>query len=325
MDTSQPLQLTLSMVKAKLREINPTIIILAEDYDNSHAPLACKCRMCGHKWSPMWTSLQCGRGCPKCGFTKMRNKLGSSLANVQAKLLQINPGIVIKSKQYRNNYSPIVCKCQKCKHVWSSRWRYLVAGHGCPNCGQINSHNKARAKLSEIRKQLAKIDGSIEITGPYVNTHTPIKCLCKKCGKVWYPTWKNLRCGHGCPKCSGSKSEAETRVMFEKVTDLKWPPAKPSEVPFLHGLYLDGYCRELKSLKFPGGTAFEYQGKHHYEVCNFNGYKDTESDLRKRKRKDRRKRIQCWRHGVRLIRIPYWVKSNNLKQYICNKLRIAGQ
>jgi hypothetical protein len=85
-------------------------------------------------------------------------------------------------------------------------------------------------------------------------------------------------------------------------------------------LELDGYCPELKSKKFPNGTAIESQGYQHYWFPN--RYHRTKEAFLDQKKRDMRKRIQCLRHGVLLICIPYWKKD--IGSFIRGKMEKAG-
>jgi hypothetical protein len=83
---------------------------------------------------------------------------------------------------------------------------------------------------------------------------------------------------------------------------------------------LDGYCPELKSEKFPNGTAVEQQGYQHYKPSHWNGF--SKEAFLEQKRRDMRKRVQCIRHGVLLICIPYWKKDT--EGFIQDKLYKSG-
>lgn len=49
----------------EMNEINPNIEIIGE-YKGSEKPVKCKCKICGHIWSPIGRSLTYGQGCPAC-------------------------------------------------------------------------------------------------------------------------------------------------------------------------------------------------------------------------------------------------------------------
>lgn len=49
--------------------INPNIEIIGE-YNGSEGHVDCKCKLCGHLWSPLGRSLKNGQGCPHCTMSK---------------------------------------------------------------------------------------------------------------------------------------------------------------------------------------------------------------------------------------------------------------
>lgn len=195
------------------------------------------------------------------------------------------------------NGKPLSCKCKTCRYAWKPTWATLSQGHGCPHCGIENK----RLTQVEVEHRLKRVNPTIKILGKYEYADFPILCRCLNCLHEWKPMWSDLVRGSGCPSCR-LRSENEVRAIVEKVTGLKFPKAGPTVVPWLHGLHLDGYNRRHK-------LAFEYQGPQHYELTNFGGSADTRDRLAKRKRDDSRKRVQCWRHGVKLVSIPYYIKD----------------
>lgn len=304
-------------VKQKLKKINPRILILGK-YKDSNSPLRCKCLKCGHDWAPSWSNLNQGHGCPKCS-----NCIRLNTFELKLRLQKINPKISILSEYLGNNKTPIKCKCLQCGYVWSPMWATLSQGCGCPKCAVKLSKIKQKQTLQQVRQRLHFINPNIEILSKeYENAQSALVCKCKVCKTKWKTKWNWLQQKHGCPKCCNKfhKSEEEVRSIFESLTNLKWLPTKSFEVPWLHGLTLDGYCRELKSTKWQNGIAFEYQGKQHTQLCYLN--KHDPKKLLKQIRRDWRKKVQCRRHGVKLIRIPYWIK--NVAEFCSAKLRSAN-
>lgn len=283
---------------------------------NSNTKLKCQCCKCGNKFLVKWSSLKRGGCCPKCKMDGFRH----TLAEIKHKLRTIQPNTRVLSTVYTNTMSLLNCKCRVCEHEWKAPWSRLNQGHGCPRCGNQAHADAQRFSLTQIKQRLKKASKPIEIVSKqYENNKTPLKCKCLKCHRYWVTTWARLSQDHGCPHCGGNlQSEEKVREIFESVTGLKWPRANPTDASWLRGLTLDGYCRELITVKFPNGTAFERQGQQHTKLCLFNDF-DPEK-LRQQKRRDWRKRYQCWYHGVRLITIPYWVKD--IEAYI--RKRLAG-
>lgn len=274
--------------------------------------LTCKCKKCSHTWNPRLDHVEAGHGCPKC----IRPHAKSDIEQVIRALKTINPNIKVLSKKYVNGYTKLKCVCVKCRSILRVPWNQLRKGIDCLKCVWDRWGNERRLSLQSIRIKMRSINPTIEIIGPYRGGKFPLQCKCKNCAHVWSPTWTSLNNGHGCPRCyAGSSSEEKVRATLQFLTGLQWPRANPSLIPWLHGLTLDGYCVSLKSAKFPNGTAFEYQGYQHYRLAHWH---QNLQQLNTQQKRDRRKKIQCWRHGVRLVVIPYWVK--NLTEYLRNRL-----
>jgi hypothetical protein len=98
------------------------------------------------------------------------------------------------------------------------------------------------------------------------------------------------------------------RRLLERTTGWRFPKARPvwpkgrSRSP----LELDGYNEKHQ-------VAFEYQGEQHYRAKRFG-----QAALAATRRRDERKRQLCRRHGVQLIRVPYW--KLDVEQFIRSKL-----
>lgn len=309
------LRLTLAIVKNKAKKVG---VLVVGPYVNFASPLKCECIRCHLKWSPSLSNLSRGHSCPRCGIQKQHNRLKLSIAEVKKRLRKVNPDIEIIG-EYKNSKSPIDCQCRRCGHLWSPTWISLQIA-GCPRCAKQGS----LLKLNFLKEKLKKTNPSVRIVGEYFGCQKPLKCECVKCKTKWVTTWDNLKRLNRCPWCSPKfTSEGEVRKIFERLTGFKWLRANSSELPWLHGLHLDGYCRELSSSFFPNGTAFENNGEQHNSLVHFGGrqrHPDTKDKLRQRKRRDWRKRYQCWYHGVRLINIPHWVinKENYIKLRLDN-------
>jgi Zn finger protein HypA/HybF involved in hydrogenase expression len=298
------ISLRLSQEEVK-RRFQGLKIKLLGTYINQATKVKAKCLVCGAVWM---ADAQCW-GCRKCAARKrgLRRRVG--ISEVKRRLKKISPTLRVLSKVYEGSDKPLRVKCLVCSTKWGIVWNALRAGHGCPQCNRY----KVRT-LATIRADVRRKNSNIEVRGCYQNLNSVLSLSCKKCGGKWEASWKKLRYSLGrCPGCTPhlfGVSEEQVRREMEKLTGWKFPKAKPSEVPWLHGLHLDGYNKKH-------GVAFEHQGPHHYRPTHWTKFDDQA--FLKQKRNDMRKVKQCQRHGVRLICIPYWVE--NIRDYLSSRLK----
>ena len=72
-----------------------------------------------------------------------------------------------------------------------------LKGHGCPHCAK----NGVRPTLEAFRARFS--DKMINLSEfEYKRATDAGKCLCERCGNVWYTTPMSLMKGSGCPRCA---------------------------------------------------------------------------------------------------------------------------
>lgn len=299
-------KLSLAIIQNRASSSCLNTTILSGVYENNRSKLKCKCKRCARVWISTWLSLQSGRECPSCGHSVAVKQRVLSKSEATRKLQQRQPTVEMVGTFVGTNET-VMCKCTKCNTLWRPVFANVYRS-GCTKCNAIN---RMQTKKLELEK---KIHGRAELVGEYAGSQHPTLFKCSKCAQIWKTTPETISRA-GCPFCSSKIRETLVRKIMQKHTGVCLPPARPTEVPWLRGLTLDGYNEKHK-------IAFEYQGHQHYQLVNFGGAQDTKARLHKRKLNDARKRIQCWRHGVKLIRIPYWIK--NVDEFIKSRLESFG-
>lgn len=207
---------TLQGIKNKLKEINPNIEIIADEYINKDAKLRCRCLIDGHEWDARWGHLTRGVGCPLCAGQIV------TIDDIKKKLEIISPMVQILSKEYINAKGKIECKClvNDCSNKWETTWMSLKQGSGCPKCGFLKIGNSSRLSLEEIKEKLGIISPSIELlSSEYLSSKTRLKCKCliDNCNNEWEATWDSLGQGSRCPKCAILKRADKRRYSLDEV------------------------------------------------------------------------------------------------------------
>ena len=114
-----------------------------------------------------------------------------------------------------------------------------------------------------------------------------------------------------------SRGEVECRRVMQKLLDKPFYKSRPrylnNPVTFgTNNLELDCYNEELK-------IAVEYDGAQHYKFIPY-FHKTYEGFLNQRYR-DYMKEQMCKENNIKLIRVPYTVKIENIEAYIIQKLQ----
>lgn len=112
------------------------------------------------------------------------------------------------------------------------------------------------------------------------------------------------------------KSQEKCKTIFEKIFKKKFPSVRPNFLknPVTHqNLELDGYCNDLR-------LAFEYDGNQHAKY-NPHFHKKGPQEFIYQVTKDDYKSKKCKLEGIDLIRIPHYIHSENLEDYIIKELR----
>src|SRR5690606_6209860 len=121
------------------------------------------------------------------------------------------------------------------------------------------------------------------------------------------------------PKSKAPNSrEEKCRDIFEALTGRAYPTVRPNWLrnpKTNRKLELDGFCADLRS-------AFEYNGKQHYEYPN--AFHKTEDDFHSLVERDRIKAQTCVSQGVNLLVIPYDLEESKLESFIAAHLKEIG-
>ena len=197
--------------------------------------------------------------------------------------------------RYRGLKKPVKLECLTCHRRWTvSSAASVLQGCGCRWCNR----GRETLSLAKVARRCRRV--GLELLGGYTDHNHTIRVSCLTCRRVWSPCAQTVFNGYGCSQCRDRHGEAENRVrsVLEDLTGWRFPRTNPEWLKGRSGrtLELDGYNASHQ-------VAFEYQGQHHYQPLH------GSVELLAIKRRDERKRVACYRHGVTLIRVPYWQRD----------------
>jgi hypothetical protein len=122
-----------------------------------------------------------------------------------------------------------------------------------------------------------------------------------------------------------NKSEEKCRVIFEKIFKRAFYSVRPDwlQNPATgQNLELDGFCEHITT-PIGEGVAFEYDGAQHAKFNKF-FHDDNVDKFKYQVVKDEWKSAVCRKRGIVLIRIPHYVSSEDLEEYIVDRLKANG-
>ncbi len=273
---------------------------LSKEYINSNTKLKWKCEK-GHVWEATPMHIKHSKSwCLICsGKEKHTIEKMKEIANER--------GGECLSKEYINSNIKLKWKCEK-GHVWEVSPINIVNNNAwCKKCA-----GKEILNIKEFHK-IAKERGGECLSKEYKNNASKLKFVCNF-GHIWETTGKSIKGRNSwCPECSAGLNERYTRILFESLFNTKFIKIKPIWLVNSRGnkMELDGYSKELS-------LAFEYQGVQHYKKNGF-FHRDNDS-LKQRINDDKLKKKVCKSKGIFLMGIPYYIQTEDLKQYIIENL-----
>lgn len=200
-------------------------------------------------------------------------------------LTALNSEIDVIGK-YTKSTDTIQVRCKKCGKVWEPKAYSLLQGRSCPHCsaikGSINNKGETGLKSSDkFIDQLHKVHPQVDTSDQYVNTHTYMTFICRRCGNTWTAKPYSVLQGHGCPRCVKSGTsfmEQYIRLCFSHAMGSKAVLSRDKE---MIGMELDILIPSIKIAIEPGNWVLHQRSLE----------------------RDKLKREKCKEKGIRLITI----------------------
>jgi hypothetical protein len=280
--------------EARLLFKSSNITLLADTYISAHSGLSSSCDVCNHKWSPTYSSISQGKGCPECA--KRNNGDKKRLKIDQVKELCLSQNILYRGGDYYNNQKPEPVECLICRYKWMATIGNISQGKGCDEC-QVNS---TRLGIDACHALADERGGWCKST-QYVNLSTMMDWECHL-NHEWSATTKSIRSGAWCIFCSKKISAEQTKIYWalcKKYPELEiilnaLGELKPTKME------LDIYIPSLK-------LGIEYNGERYH-------YSKWAIEVKSADKKMARKEQKCAEKRIKLINIREgeYVKNRDL-------------
>ena len=247
-----------------------------------------------------------GEGCPLCAGRRRTND------DIIQMIRKIHGDRYDYSKvNFKNNKIPITLICPKHGEFKLRPESIIYQSAGCPKCSGRNLSND---EWIDRAKQIhgSKYDYS---KFNYINAITKTTVICPKHGEFQISPNDHINNENGCAYCNESKGEKLIDGLLTKhevksirqykfldcTNEIKGSGCR--KLPF------DFYLPEMN-------IAIEYDGQQHYvPVWGEEGFKNIQ-------RTDKLKNQYCKKNGIKLIRIPYTMKKEEIEPYILKELGI---
>lgn len=139
----------------KLFTVNPNIEIIGE-FEKSHSPILCKCKIDGNVWKSSPSNLLNGNSkCHVCTLKRLSESQKLSKEQIESVIKNNNLPIKLISK-YKNNKTKIEVECLKCHRKYLTLPKnFLYFGKtGCPYCTQTKGEEKMFRILNKFGIQI---------------------------------------------------------------------------------------------------------------------------------------------------------------------------
>lgn len=289
------------------------------DYVNNKTPVTIICPIHGEFSQFPYNHIK--RGCPKCGLGKMKEKKTKSDVKFIEDSIKIHGDEYDYSNvEYKGSYSPVDIICPK-HGLFSQTPSNHLSGNGCPKCGGEKQSQQVKLSNNDFIDQSKKIHGDKYDYSKvnYIHSHKPVEIICPKHGVFSQKASSHIR-GNGCPTCSESKGEKLIRDILQINHITSIPQHKFDDCT---NKKQGRFCRKLTfDFYLPNqNTCIEYDGIQHFEpISGWGG--NGEENFIKRLKLDKIRNQYCEENGIKLIRIPYTMKKEEIELYILKELPI---
>ena len=259
-------------------------------------------------------------GCNQCGHDLTSEKKSHTQDEFVALANQKYDGKYDYSKVvYTDSKKYVTIGCPIHGDFKQMPYHHLQAKVGCPKCANILSSDKFRKPKEDFINDANiahnyKYDYSLV---DYQNTNSKVTIICPKHGEFTQAPRPHLK-GQGCPMCNESRGEKLVNSILIK-NNISFNRQK--KFKDCHNTKEGKSCRRLPfDFYLPNfNTVIEYDGKQHFEPIDAFG---GEKGFSMVKKNDKIKNDYCKTNNIKMIRIPYTMKNDDVESYIKKGLGI---
>ena len=295
---------TINQVQNEIDSIKPNEFkVIEQFYKNGENHYTLKHLVCGYEFKVKLSNFKRSYNCPKCIgmiFNKTTDYFKEEIKDF------LGDDYVLLS-EYKNCHAKVKMLHLVCNKEYEVTPTRILSGDKCPHC----SHNKQKNTEIFSKEINEKFNGLYEVKGEYINNKTKVKILCNDCKNI-FEAAPNMMLFHnnGCPYCFRFKKSKKVKFINDYLT--------LNNINFLNEKTFKN-CKDKNLLPFDFyledyNCLIEFDGIQH-----FNSGKSFNKDLdsfNKTHKHDLIKNNYCKDNNINLIRIPYKMKENEIKELL---------
>ena len=300
-------EISFAEFKKRLHKVRPNDDIkLIEPLHGLFKKTEAECLVCDYgkdgEWTPLPINLLKGKGCPNCAGNAP--KTDDKLVN-EVQTLGKSEYDLLGTKRTKKDGLWLHLYHHVCHNDYWVRDYSFLAGYRCRFCQAKQTGDRCRLSIKDLRKRVANVaDHSYKyISGSYKNNRSRIFVEHTKCKTIYPTTWGALSQNSGlCPQCNATSGEQQVMAYLNQCGAYYMYGYLIPDLKDKQSLHFDFWLPDLN-------TAIEYDGKQHYEPIDLFGGEDG---FKLRKKHDQMKDYYCKEHSIKLIRIPYNQKVDEI-------------
>ena len=283
------------------------------NYRNNYTPIEIICKKHGPFFQQPSNHLLGQGGCPQCAIESRAIQIRLSKDEFLKRVNQIHKGkYEYPNLNFLSTTDLIKIKCP-IHGEFEQRASDHMDGRGCPKCA---GQKRTTDEFIDLARKTHGDKYDYSVTD-YKIAREKVDIRCPIHGIFTQRPMMHVK-GQGCPVCNESSGE---NFIYNLLNNLKIKFIREKKFSDCFHKSESGRCTSLEfDFYLPKtNTCIEYDGKQHFEPIAFYG---GEEGFKKSVKRDKIKNQYCKKNGIKLIRIPYTMKKEEIEPYILKELGI---